>query len=107
LSYDVSLAIDTGGEDPAALDLWWNYTSNCAPMWHRAGADLATFHGKPASECLPILEAAVAAMCADPEVFKAMDPPNGWGSYETLLPRLVDLADAFRKHPKATVQVSH
>ena len=107
MSYDVSLAVDTGGDEPAVVgDLYWNYTSNCAPMWRKAGADLADFHGKLAGECLPALESAVAAMCAAPAVYKDMDPASGWGSYDTLLPRLVELAAEFRAHPKAIVQVS-
>ena len=107
MSYDISLSIDTGGDEPACLpDLCWNYTGNCARMWRAAGADLAEFHHKLAGDCLLDLEAAIRALCADPARFKEMDPPNGWGSYDTLLPALVELADAFRRHPKATVEVS-
>lgn len=106
MSYSIYLTIDTGGEEPALLTDGWNYTSNCGPMWRAAGADLAEFHGKTAAECLPILEAAITEMRAYPARYRAMNPGNGWGSYERLLPALGELASAFRSHPKATVEVS-
>lgn len=107
MSYDIWLAIDTGGEELTALDcLDWNYTSNCAPMWRAAGADLAEFDGNIAKDCLPYLEKAIAELKASPGKYEAMNPPNGWGSYETLIPALERLAHGFRVHPKATVVVS-
>lgn len=105
LSYDVWLEVDTGGPEPAGLTDW-NFTSNVAPMWRAAGADLAEFDGRTAGDCLPVLVAAIAEMEALPGKFRAMDSPNGWGTYDHLLPRLRVLADQFRAHPKATVRVS-
>ncbi len=107
MSYDVSLTIDTGGTELAYVGGGWNYTSNCVPMWRTAGADLNGFHGKPAGDCLPVLEAAIKRMEDDPNTFRVMDPPNGWGSYDTLLPALRELAAQLRAHAKATVEVSH
>lgn len=106
MSYDIWLTIDTGGPEPATLDVDWNYTSNCRSMWRAAGADLAQFDGKTAGECAPILDAAIEELANHPAKYKAMDPENGWGSYDTLLPALGELADAFKCHPKATVVVS-
>ncbi len=106
MSYDIYLTIDTGGPEHALVTDGWNYTSNCAPMWRQAGADLATFHARKAGDCLPVLDAAIAAMRADPDTFRKMDPPNGWGSYDSLLPQLEALAEDLRRHPNATVAVS-
>lgn len=106
MSYDIWLTIDTGGAEPALVWDGWNYTSNCGPMWREAGADLAEFHGKPAGECAPILQAAIATLKADPARFEAMNPDNGWGSYRSLVVRLGDLAAGFEAHPKALVAVS-
>jgi hypothetical protein len=107
LSYDISLTVDTGGEEPAVIgDLDWNYTSNCGPMWRAAGADLAEFDGKPAGDCFPILVDAIAEMRDNPGKYKEMAPPNGWGSYTSLLPALRELAEAFERHPRAIVRVS-
>lgn len=105
MSYDVYLMIDTGGPEPYTFGDW-NYTSNCAPMWREAGADLAEFHGKLAGECAPILEKAIDVMRREPERFKAMNPPNGWGDYDSVIDRLVYLVEMLEAHPKATVVVS-
>lgn len=107
MSYDIYLTVDTGGEEFALLgDLDWNYTSNCGPMWRAAGADLAEFDGKPAGDCLPVLVDAIAEMRDNGAKYEAMNPPNGWGAYESLLPALHELAEASEKHPKAIVRVS-
>jgi hypothetical protein len=107
MSYDVWLEIDTGGPEPARIlgADFWNYTSNCAPMWRAAGANLAEFHGKPAGECSPLLKQAVVDMEQSPEKYEAMNPENGWGSYKTLLPALRELLSMFEAHPRATVGV--
>jgi len=105
MSYDIWLKADLGGSESATVWDGWNYTSNCGPMWRAAGADLAEFHGKYAGDCAPILRAAIERLESEPATFRAMNPPNGWGSYETLLPALVRLADAFDAAPKAIVEV--
>lgn len=106
MSYDIDLEIDTGGGEPALIDIAWNYTSNCVPMWRAAGADLATFDGQRAELCVEPLLSAIGAMRHDPARFEAMNPPNGWGDYESLLQALMALLRHFRDHPRATVVVS-
>jgi len=105
MSYDISLQIDTGGEEPATVWGGWNYTSNCVPMWCEAGADLADFDGKQAGQCAEILATAIVAMEEDMPRFRAMNPPNGWGDADRLVKRLYALLAAFRQHPLATVSV--
>lgn len=107
MSYDIWLEADIGDGKRlplAALD--WNYTSNCGPMWRAAGADLADFDMLPAGECTADLRSAINNMLADPDRFRAMNPENGWGSYDTLLPALCRLLAAFEEAPKAIVRVS-
>lgn len=104
MSYDIWLSVDTGSPEPVEV-FSWNYTSNCGRMWRAAGADLAEFHDKPATECSPILRAAISELETNPAKYREMDPPNGWGSYDTLVPALIELAEAMEKHPKTTVQV--
>ena len=106
MSYDVYLSVDAGGPEPVSLPLDWNYTSNCACMWDAAGAPIRDFHGKRAGDCASLLADAIATMEREPERFIAMNPPNGWGSYESLLPRLRVLLEAFRNAPNAIVEVS-
>lgn len=105
MSYDIGLTIDKGGPEPATVSGGRNMTSNVAPMWRLAGADLAEFHGKTAGDCLPVLRAAIADMEDNPGKYEPLNPDNGWGSYETCLGFLRELAGDFAAHPKATVAV--
>ncbi len=105
MSFDVWLEIDTGGDEPAQVVDDLNMTSNVAPMWRRAGADLAEFDGRAAGDVLPMLQAAIAAMEADPETYRAMNPPNRWGDFDSCLSFLRRLRQEFTSHPKTTVRV--
>lgn len=107
MSYDIHLEADLGGPEPIQVgDLYWNCTSNLAPMWRAAGADLASFDGRPAWECIPVLATAIGELELHPETYTPMNPANGWGSYEALLPILRNLLAAFKQAPQATVRVS-
>ena len=46
-----------------------------------------------------ILHAAILELQADPARYQAMNPDNGWGSYETLLPLLREMRDASGEQP--------
>lgn len=105
MSYDIYLTIDTGGPEPAYLTDW-NFTSNVSPMWRAAGTDLAEHHGKKAGDLIDELGEAIGELKAQPDRYRAMDSPNGWGTYEHLLPRLEVLLAQYRAHPLATVVVS-
>ncbi|MGH3634219.1 MAG: hypothetical protein ACREN2_13495 [Candidatus Dormibacteria bacterium] len=105
MSYDIDLIIDTGGPEPARLTSR-NQTSNVSCMWRHAGADLAEFDGRTAVEALPALRIAIAAIEDDPGTYKAMNPANGWGDYDSCLEFLRELVKDFTAHPKATVVVS-
>lgn len=106
MSYDIRLVIDTGGEYPAAVTETISPTYNLAPMFAEAlGRRIRDLDGMPAAEVAPLVAAALALMEADPERFRALNPPNGWGSYESAVRALTWLRDACAEHPKATVQV--
>lgn len=102
MSYDVSLYNDEGAEVS-----WHNMTSNVSRMWRHAGANVAEFHGHRAGEVLDQLVGAVVKMLDEPDVYRAMNPSNGWGSYESCLKFLYHLTVDFGAHPNATVHVSH
>jgi hypothetical protein len=108
MSYDVYLL-----EDPCptcghtkGYDFNWNYTSNCSGMWREAGVDLASFDGRQVSACVVELAVAIQTLEREPERFIAMNPANGWGSYESLVPALKQLLRAFEEHLTAKVEVS-
>jgi hypothetical protein len=106
VSYDVSLTIDTGGPEPADVGSDHNMTSNVACMWRHAGCNLAECDGKTAADMLPMLAAAIAKMRAEPATYRAMNAPNGWGTYEGCLGFMERLHADWTAHPKATIRVS-
>lgn len=87
-----------------------NYTSNVAPMWEAAlGVGLGELiidKGQRAGDMLATLEAGVAAMKADPDRFRAMEPANGWGDFEGALAYLEWMAANCREWPEQPVEVS-
>lgn len=89
-----------------------NYTSNCSPMWDAAGCRLRDWAddkaaGRTASTLVEPLKTAITTMEADPERFIAMNPDNGWGSYDTVIPWLRSILDACVEYPNARVYVSY
>lgn len=110
MSYDIWLEADLGGEDSVRVgNLDWNYTSNCAPMWRTAMPEsegLAGMDGMEAGSAAAILARGIERMESTPEVYAAMNPSNGWGSYEGQLGALRELLAAFRSAPKAKVAIS-
>lgn len=113
MSYDVRLAVDTGGEELVSVTEYRSPTYNLAPMFSEAlGIDMRDYgngrrflDGMAAADALPIVTAALSKMALDPEHFRALNPPNGWGSYEGAVEFLQWLQMQCIKHPKATVLV--
>lgn len=110
MSYDVSLEIDTGAPEedwPVAVEIG-NYTSNVWLMWLTAlnGVSLRDFNHVPCSEAAGPLAEAVRRMEADPDTYREMNPPNGWGDYEGALAYLRRLSEACATHPKCRIRVS-
>lgn len=108
VSWDVCCTIDAGGPEPAGLDgLDENYTYNCAPMFDEAaGMEFSELNGCPASEVARIIGTALVRMREDRPKYEAMNPSNGWGSYETFVQFLEKIADFCRRHPRATLRVT-
>jgi hypothetical protein len=69
-----------------------NMTSNVAPMWRLAGADLAELNGKTAAEVKLVLISAIRNMLSEPHKYKALNPANGWGDYKSCVTYLMNLA---------------
>jgi hypothetical protein len=88
-----------------------NYTHNAVGMVEAAG--IYTHVWRPeelditkASELIEPLRGAIERMKADPNRFISLNPPNGWGSYDTFLPWLEQYLEACEEHPDATVRAS-
>lgn len=103
MSWDIWAEIDTGGEHPARVGESFNYTYNTSRMLYAVGIDWNELTGKPLTEVLPVLKTGLGVLHAEPERFKAMNPPNGWGSYDGLCRVLQEVIAEFEKHPKAVL----
>lgn len=89
-----------------------NHTSNCSRMWDEAGCPLREWaydkaNGRTAETLIEPLRLAIKTMEDDPERFRAMNPKNRWGDYESALVWLREILAACRTYPKARVYVSN
>ena len=111
MSYDVYLMadLDTGaatGPLRITVEEIGNYTFNVGGMWRKAlGHSLMELNDRNAGDTLPALDKAVAEMESNPEEYEAMNPPNGWGSYEGALNFLRRLQTGCKEHPKTKIVV--
>lgn len=109
MSYDIWLEADLGGEERTRLvTLDWNYTSNVAPMWRRAMPETDGLTGMEemnAGEAAAVLREGIARMEADPEPYRALNPENGWGDFDSQLTALRELAHACEASPQAVVAI--
>lgn len=88
-----------------------NITHNLGRMAGAAGIYEALWrpdeHGlTTAAQLVEPLTLGLMALRDDPEKFKALNPPNGWGSYEGLVAFVADYLAACERHPTAKVEVS-
>jgi len=107
MSYDIDLRVDTGRDLVSIRD--WNYTYNVSPMFREAFDCLdgiRMLDGMSAPVAAKWLQIAVSAMRADPEKYRAMNPPNGWGSYEGVLKLLEEMLAECEGRTRCVVQVS-
>lgn len=83
-------------------------TWNLNPMWYAAGVHdaLRKSDGKKANEIDEALVAGLRRMRADPETFRKMNPPNGWGTYEQAMKLLEELIRVVQSYPEATIRIS-
>jgi hypothetical protein len=86
----------------------WSFspTYNLTAMFREAGFYLRDFDGEPAPEVLAVMAPAVALMEGDPTRFRKHDAPNGWGTYDGIMPSLREFVEALEKYPTAIVRVT-
>ena len=118
MSYDIWLELEgMSNEEPG------NITYNVDPMFalalggapaegvqnarelliDRKDGALKRFIGKRAGEILATLDDMVIAMEAHPDVYRALNPENGWGNYEGALNYIRRFRDACAESPSAIV----
>lgn len=107
MSYDIYMKIDTGGEEMATVEQIANLTWNVLPILDKAFGTYFKdeLSQKTGLEALPIIDKAIMYMKEPKNVvtLKALNPTNGWGSYDGTLRTLDKMAQACRWHPKATL----
>jgi hypothetical protein len=109
----MSLDVDLYTPEADGREEWVHYTAN---ITHNLGrmAEEAEIYGvvwRPeengittAGQLIAPLSAAIVRMRLDPERFKKLDSPNGWGTYENFLPWIVKYYDACVANPQAHVR---
>lgn len=107
MSWDIWLKTELDGHE---VSVWGgrNYTHNCNRMIRDAGLPEWPYsvEGWRAGELYERLDEVIANLVANPKKYQAMDPPNGWGSYDTLIPAIREVRDQCQKYPSAIVGMS-
>ena len=89
-----------GRQDSPDFD--WNYTYNVSRMWYEVfpkANKMVDIDGLTCEASLPVLQHFRDTLKADPERFKALNPPNGWGCYESFVEAIEKLIGAAKKYP--------
>jgi hypothetical protein len=86
-----------------------NFTHNLTAMAEEAGLYKCLWRAPEngftiAEQLIPLLEAGIKAMEADPERFKAHNPPNGWGDYHGFLKGCKCFLEACKEYPNAEIK---
>lgn len=89
----------------------WNITHNLGKMAGAAGLYKAMWRPEEigvthAAQLIPLLEAGLVKLEANPEAMKVHNPSNGWGDYDGLLEFTRAYLEACRAYPHAEIYVS-
>ena len=106
MSLDVSLTVTKPVEVFEA-----NITHNLGEMAEAAGIYAAVWRPEDlaiefAEQLVPVLEAGINELKANPERFKTLDAKNGWGTYDQFVPWLEKYLAACKENPEAHIGVS-
>lgn len=90
---------------------WFNITHNMGPMASAAGLYKAMWRPEElgitkAKELIPVLTDGLQWLRTHEEQAKALNPDNGWGSYEALRRFTESYLGACIEHPDANIRVS-
>lgn len=110
LDFFLTISVDTGGEQPHEIELYeTNITHNLGKMAREAGIYRALWHGEgkektgKAGDIIEDLQKGLDDMKSNPDKYKRLDAPNGWGTYEQFVPFVEKVLEACKKHPKADI----
>lgn len=79
----------------------FNYTYNVWPMWNEIFQthEMVNIDNLTGAQSIVILNYASRILRESPFIFKKMNPPNGWGSYEGFIEYIETLIKAAKEHP--------
>lgn len=80
-----------------------NITYNLSPMWRACDWDFHDLEGRTGADIGEGVAHVVQKLKADPDKFRAMNPPNLWGTYEQCLDVFEKLLAAIKDWPDAVV----
>jgi len=112
MSLDIYLRfeVDTGGPEPKLFTVFEaNCTHNCNAMAKEAGIYYCIWRPEEcpdiacAGDLIESLRNGIKLMEDEPKRFLALNPKNGWGSYDTFLPWLREYLRACVENPKAKI----
>lgn len=109
MSLDVHLtAHDLDGNEIEVYSA--NITHNLGKMAYAAGLYDALWRADErgwelARNIIPILDAGLEQLKADPAYFEKFNAPNDWGLYEHFVPFVEAYLEACRKYPSAVITV--
>lgn len=103
MSLDVHICDENGDTIYSA-----NITHNLVPMANELGVYPWVWRPEEngiekASQLIPILTAGLVTLAAEPERFKAFNPPNGWGDYEGFVDFIAGYLEACRAAPEGYI----
>lgn len=107
MSWDIWLITELDGHEIEVGESF-NYTHNCNGMIRDAGFEDWPYFvdGWGAKKLGVSLDKLISNLEKDPRKYRAMNPKNGWGDYDSLLLVLRQVKDQCRTYPSAKVRMS-
>lgn len=109
LDFALVVDIDSGSARTRTVEVFsLNITHNLREMWIKAGVYDALYEsdGKCAGEIIEALVCGLGHMEEHPAEYQALNPPNGWGSYDGAFRWLTMVTRACTEHHKAIIAIS-
>ncbi len=81
----------------------FNYTYNVSPMWYAIYPNqehMIDVDGLTGKQSLPLLECALNILQNEPDKFIALNPANGWGSYDGFKQFIFQLIELAEEYPE-------
>lgn len=89
----------------------YNVTHNLSKMAKAVGLDKVLWHPEEigitsASQMIEPLEKGIKELESNPDKYKSLNPPNGWGSYEDFVRFCKVVLERCREYPDATIETA-